>query len=177
LSDPWWRRRKKKDPWFNEIHDELEKLGDLIDETMHKVFENSSDKTPVRRNRVKGFSIKTNSNGKTKIREFDSRQPFHEEDELVDDPEPLIDLIEDSETLFVLVALSGVKKDDIKIRATESCLTISIDTAEFEWCDELDLPAKVKPKSASASYRNGVLEVKLEKLEKIVRDDRISVKK
>ena len=176
MSDPWWRRRKKKDPWFNEIHEELEKLGDLIDETMHKVFENSSDKTPVRRNRVKGFSIKTDSNGKTKIREFNSSQPW-QKDEINDDPKPLIDLIDDSETLVVLVALPGVKKDAIKLRVTENCLTISVDTAEFEWCDELKLPTKVKPKSAWASYKNGVLEVRLEKLEKLVRDSRIAVKK
>ena len=103
---------------------------------MHKVFENSSDKTPVRRNRVKGFSIKTDSNGKTKIREFNSSQPW-QKDEINDDPKPLIDLIDDSATLVVLVALPGVKKDAIELRVTESCLTISVDTAEFEWYDEL----------------------------------------
>ena len=58
MSDPWWKRRKKKDPWFNDIYDELEKLGDMIDETMQKAFEKSSKDTQTKRNRFKGFSIK-----------------------------------------------------------------------------------------------------------------------
>jgi HSP20 family protein len=177
LSDPWWRRRKKKGPWFDDIQDELERLGDLIDETMQKAFENSADKVPVRRNRVKGFSVKTDSKRKPKLREFDSRQSLDEE-EFYDEMEPLVDVIEDDVSLVVLAALPGVKKDAIDLRVTPSCLRISVETDEFEWCDELNLPAKVKPKSAFASYKNGVLEVKLNKSKKVVRNnDRIPVKK
>ena len=56
-------------------------------------------------------------------------------------------------------------------------MQVSVDAADFEWCDELKFPVKVKPKSACASYRNGVLEVRLEKLEKIIRNKGISIKK
>jgi HSP20 family protein len=140
---------------------------------MQKVFE-SSDKPPVKRSRVKRCSVRTDSKGKPRVQEFDSRQSL-QEDEFVE-VEPLVDFVEIDDVLVVLVALSGVKKDDIDLRVTESCLTVSVDAADFEWCDELRLPAKVKPNSAWASYRNGVLEVRLEKL-KIVRDGRISVKK
>jgi len=177
LSDPWWRRRKKKNPWFSEIYDELERLGDLIDDTIQKAFENSSEDTPARRTRVKGFSIKIGPDGKPSIREFTDSQPLQDEPEVSDDPEPLVDIIEDGETLVVLAALPGVKKDEIELRATESCLTVSVDTDNFEWYDEFKLPIRVKPKSARASYKNGVLEVRLEKLEKLVRDSRISLKK
>jgi len=176
LSDPWWRRRKKKNPWFNDIYEELEKLGDLIDETLQKASE-TSEKTPVRRNRIQGFSIKIGPDGKPRIQEFNIRQPRRNEPELSDDPEPLVDLIEDGETLVFLAALPGVKKDAINLRITENCLTVSVDTADFEWYNEFKLPTKVKPKSARASYKNGVLEVKVKKLEKLVRDGRISLKK
>jgi len=177
LSDPWWRRRKKKSPWFNDIYDELERLGDLIDETMQKAFENSSEDSPVGRNRFQGFSIKIGPDGKPSIREINSRQPQQDETELSDDPEPLVDLIEDGDVLVVLVSLPGVNKDDIDLRVTENCLTVSVDTADFDWYEEMKLPARVKPKSARASYKNGVLEVRLEKLEKLVKDGKISVKK
>ena len=73
MSDSWWRRKKRKDTWYNEIHDELEKLGELIDETMQKVLENSG-KTPVRHSHVKGFSLRTGSDRKSKIGEFDNLQ-------------------------------------------------------------------------------------------------------
>jgi HSP20 family protein len=69
-----------------------------------------------------------------------------------------------------LAALPGIKKDDIELRVTETCLTVSVDAESFEWYDEFKLPAKVKPKSAWASYKNGVLEIKLEKLGKIIKN-------
>ena len=177
MNDPWWRRRKKKEPWFSDIYEELERLGDLIDETIQKAFYTSSEKTLVRRNRVQGFSIKIGPDGKPRIREFNNHQPRQNKPEISDDQEPLVDLIEEGETLVVLAALPGVKKDAIDLRITENCLTVSVDTADLEWYKDLKLPTKVDPKSARASYKNGVLEVKVKKIEKLVRDGRISVKK
>jgi len=173
LSDPWWRRRKKKGPWFNEIYDELERLGDLIDETMQKAFDESSEKSSTKHTRVKGFSIKIGPDGKPRIQELNKRQLNEGESKMTDEIEPLIDLIEDDETLTVLAVLPGVEKEEIDLRVTETCLTVSVDAADFEWYDELKLPSKVNPKTAHASYRNGVLEVKLNKLGKVVKDKKI----
>lgn len=173
MSDPWWRRRKKKGPWFNEIYDELERLGDLIDETMQKAFDESSEKSSTKHTRVKGFSIKIGPDGKPRIQELNKRQLNEGESKMTDEIEPLIDLIEDDETLTVLAVLPGVEKEEIDLRVTETCLTVSVDAADFEWYDELKLPSKVNPKTAHASYRNGVLEVKLNKLGKVVKDKKI----
>ena len=175
MNDPWWKRRKKKDPWYSEIHDELEKLGDLIDETMQRVFEGSG-KTPVRHSRGEGFSLGTGSNKKSKIGDFGNIQPWVDDD-FGEEVEPLVDVVDDDGVLVVLAVLPGVKKDCINLRVTESCLAVSVDAPDFEWDDELKLPCKVKPKSARASYKNGVLEVRFEKLKKVVRKDRLFVKK
>jgi HSP20 family protein len=168
MSDPWWRRRKKKSPWFSDIYDELEKLEDMIDETMQKSFGNSED-MPGRRDHFRGFTIKIGPDGTPRIREFNDRHSSQDETE-DDDQEPLVDFIEEGKTLIILAALPGVNKDEIELRVTESCLTVSVDADSMEWYDEFMLPAKVKPKSANASYKNGVLEVRLEKLEKIVKN-------
>ena len=149
----------------------------MIDDTMQRFFENFSENSSIRRNRVQGFSIKIGSDGKPTFRELDTRQPSLDETELSDDVEPLVDIIEDGQLLVVLVALPGIDKDDIDLRVTENCLTVTVDTDDFEWYDELNLPTKVKAKSACASYKNGVLEVKLEKLKKFIKDGKISVKK
>ena len=177
MSDPWWRRRKKKSPWFSDIYDELERLSDMIEETMQKAFENSSENSSIRRNRVQGFSIKIGPDGKPKVREIDTSNPDQDETEYSDESEPLVDIIEDDAALVVLVALPGVNKDEIDLRITENCLNVAVDTEDFEWYDELTLPTKVNTKSARASYKNGVLEVRLEKLEKTVSDGKLSVKK
>ena len=176
MSNPWWRRRKKKSPWFSDIYDELERLGEMIDETMQKAFDNSPDDSPIRHNRVKGFSIKIGSDGKPKIRELHDQQPLDDEEMEFDEVEPLVDIIEEGKLLVVLIDLPGVDKNDIDLRVTEDCLTITVDTEDFEWYDELCLPTRIDPKSARASYKNGVLEVKLEQL-KIIKDGKLSVKK
>jgi HSP20 family protein len=167
MSDPWWRRRKKKSPWFSDIYDELEKLGDMIDETMQRSFDNSEDVTG-RRERSRGFSIRIGPDGTPKIREFNDRQSMDDETE-DEEQEPLVDFIDEGKMLIILAALPGVNKDEIELRVTESCLFVSVDADSLEWYDEFTLPAKVKPKSAKASYKNGVLEIRLEKLEKIVK--------
>jgi HSP20 family protein len=177
LSEPWWRRRKKKGPWFNDVYEELERLGDLIDETIQKAFETSSEKTPVHRTRVQGFSLKIGPDGKPRIQELSNRKPRQKKTEISEEPEPLVDLIEDAETLVVLASLPGVKRDAIDLRTTGNRLTISVDTPNLECHKELRLPAKVDPKSAHASYKNGVLEVKLKKIEHSFKEDKISVKK
>ena len=162
MSEPWWRRKKKKDPWLNDVYEELERLGDLIDETIQKAFENYSEKTGVHKSSVGGFSIKIDPHGKPRIREFNNR--FRQKTKISDDPEPLVDLIEDSENVIVLASLPGVKKEAIHIRTTKNRLTVSVDTPILECHKELKLPARVDSKSAHASYKNGVLEVKLRKI-------------
>lgn len=173
MSNPWWRRRKKKNPWFNDIYDELERLGELIDDTMNKAFDETYENSSLKRNRSKGFSIKFSSDGKPRFEEINRRQNWDEEDD-VDGRDPLVDLIDDGENLIIFVALPGVDKEAIDLRVTENCLTFSVDGSDFEWYDELKLPAKVNPKLAHASYKNGVLEVKLSKSKKkIVKNSKI----
>jgi HSP20 family protein len=177
LSDSWWRRRKKKSRWFNDIYDELERLGEMIDDTMQKAFDGISTDKSVKPTRIRGFFIKVGPDGKSKLREYSDFGSITDESELVDDFEPLVDIIEKKDILIVLVALQGVKKDDINLRVTENCLIVSIDAEEFEWYDEFKLPSRVKPKSAFASFKNGVLEVHLEKYKKKLKNSRILLKK
>jgi len=63
----------------------------------------------------------------------------------------------------VIAELPGVEKEDIDLRATETSLTISAESQHRKYYKELRLPTPVNPKSAKATYRNGVLEVSLPK--------------
>jgi HSP20 family protein len=176
LSDPWWRRRKKKNPWVNDLYEELERLGAMIDETMQKAFENSSENSTIKNNKFQGFSIKVGPDGKPRIKEVSKKQIQYDK-EINFNSEPLVDIIEERGWLVVLVTLPGVTKNDIDLRIKENCLTVNVDADDFEWYQELDLPRKVKTKSASASYKNGVLKVRLEKLEKLINKNKIPIEK
>ncbi|MCL4429360.1 MAG: Hsp20 family protein, partial [Chloroflexi bacterium] len=52
-----------------------------------------------------------------------------------------------------------------KLHGTEDSLEISVDTPQYKYYKEVELPAKVKVKEANSTYKNGVLEVVLPKAE------------
>ncbi|MEM4647643.1 MAG: Hsp20 family protein, partial [Candidatus Nezhaarchaeales archaeon] len=71
------------------------------------------------------------------------------------------------DVIKVCAEIPGVNKEDIKVRLTDdNRLIISVDTPQKKYYKEVELPAKVNPERTKATYRNGVLEVVLEKVEK-----------
>ena len=58
-----------------------------------------------------------------------------------------------------------MEKTDIKLHGTEGSLEIAVDSPQYKYYKEIELPVKVKVKEASSSYKNGVLEVVLPKAE------------
>lgn len=177
MSEPQWNGKKKKEPWFNKIYEELERLGDLVDKTVQKAFETSSEKPLVNRTRIKGFCIKIFPDGKPMIKEINKPRSRQKKTKVNEELEPLFDLIEDAETIIVLASLPGVKRDALHLCTTETRLTFSVDTPNLRCHKELKFPARVDPKSAHAVYKNGVLQVKLKKLNQSIIKDKISVKK
>jgi len=73
--------------------------------------------------------------------------------------------MEGNKEVVIVAELPGVDKDDINLETDEDRLVISVGTPERKYHKELVLPTRVDPKSAQASYKNGVLEVRLKKLE------------
>ncbi|RLI09151.1 Hsp20/alpha crystallin family protein, partial [Candidatus Bathyarchaeota archaeon] len=63
----------------------------------------------------------------------------------------------------------------IDLSCTERELTISVDTEKRKYFKRLELPAEVDPKSAKASYKNGVLEVRLKKAKPARRGEKIRI--
>lgn len=86
---------------------------------------------------------------------------------------PEADVEENAHEFAVSVALPGVDKADIRVNVTENVLTVSgrrpepgrsaeADRRELprgEFLRRVRLPDEVKPASAKASYRNGILRV------------------
>jgi HSP20 family molecular chaperone IbpA len=78
--------------------------------------------------------------------------------------EPLVDVFEDEESIVVVAELIGIDKSDIDLHATQDKLTISVDSADFKYRREIELPARVDVGSSSSRLKNGVLEIRLKKL-------------
>ncbi len=58
--------------------------------------------------------------------------------------EPLVDIVETNEDVHVVAELPGVEKTDIKLYGTEDSLTISVDTPQYKYFKEVELPVKSK---------------------------------
>ncbi len=116
---------------------------------------------------VYGYSITIGPDGRPQIREFGNVKPGMRfgkpEIDIKEEREPLVDIMSTDGEVKVVAELPGVDKNDIKLHGTESTLTISVDTPERKYYKEVELPAKVNPEKARSTYKNGVLEVTLEK--------------
>jgi len=87
-----------------------------------------------------------------------------------------IDIIETEEELIVLVALPGANKDKIDLRVTEDSLSVDakVTARDGKYLRremgtlgrkrEIKLPIEIKPEQVKASFKDGILEVRLPKL-------------
>ncbi len=94
---------------------------------------------------------------------------------------PFIDVIETDKEVIATAEMPGLEKQDIKINLTEDRLEISAETKHEEKKEEkgyvyrerrsgsyyraISLPSPVDPDNSKASYKNGVLEIKMPKTE------------
>ena len=94
---------------------------------------------------------------------------------------PAVDVWETDQDVMVRVDLPGVDPNDVEIYTTEDSLRIRAESKREEERRErgyyraerrygrfermIDLPAQVKPDQAKATFRHGMLEVKLPKTE------------
>ena len=77
--------------------------------------------------------------------------------------EPLTDVIEEKDKVRVLVELPGVQKSEIDVRAEGAWLDISVDTEARKFSKHMELPCPIRSDSVTASYKNGVLEVTMDR--------------
>ncbi len=77
--------------------------------------------------------------------------------------EPLVDIVEGKEGIAVIAELPGVEKRQIELHADHERLSIKADSGKNTYSRLVELPSKVDPASATATYNNGVLEVSLKR--------------
>ncbi len=113
--------------------------------------------------KVYGFSYRVGPDGKPIVQEFgNTRKAAGKGGANDQEREPLVDVIKSDCETTVIAELPGASKDGIKVRATEEELEIEAEgVGERRYSKTIRLPAKVKKGSARASFKNGILEVKL----------------
>jgi HSP20 family protein len=82
-----------------------------------------------------------------------------------------VDIDIENKTVRVIVEMPGFTKESIRITGTENTLHLIADHETRHLDTEIPINARVDPKSAHATYRNGVLDIKITLLEAPKRDD------
>jgi len=149
LSERWWRRRRRFDPWFGDAFEETDKIERIMDDMIRQTFGSPAEREKARRYYVYQFgNLNSTHSGGSQIGEYS----------------PLVDVFSEETSVVVVAELHGVNKDQIEVHATEDKIEISVGSPKWKYYKELNLPAKVDPKSSATSYKNGVLEIRLKKL-------------
>lgn len=115
---------------------------------------------------VYGYSMTIGPDGKPIIREFGNVHPSRRGPQIREEREPLIDVMSTDDGVRVVAELPGVNKKDIMLHVLDDTLTISVDTPNRKYYKDVKLPMEVEPEDAETSYKNGVLEVTLQKTER-----------
>jgi len=164
--------KKRRFPFLFGWDDEFERMREEMEEMMERMMENLEDikdediEKLSEKPYVYGWSIKIGPDGKPIIREFGNKPKTTVKGPKVsEEREPLVDVIEEKEVVKIIAELPGVSKEDINLKTTEEKLEISVETPERKYHKVISLPCRVKPLSAKASYKNGVLEVIIERSE------------
>jgi HSP20 family protein len=175
----WFKKRREqsKSPFFGDIDNMMREIEKTIEEEF-KSFREKVPKEYVKERKlpdgstakelgpfVYGYSMKIGPDGKPDIQEFGNLRKSVKGPEVKDEREPLVDVVDGADEIRVVVELPGVEKTDIKLYGTDDSLTISVDTVQYKYYKEVELPAKIRTKEARSTYKNGVLEVIIPKLE------------
>ena len=117
---------------------------------------------------VHGFKINFGPDGRPRIEDFGNRPVRSDKGEpmVSEEREPLTDIIEGEKDVAVTVEIPGVEKEDVDLHVTEDTLEIIVNTAKRKYHKKVDLPCNVKPKTTKATYKNGVLDVVIQRKEK-----------
>jgi HSP20 family protein len=178
---PEWTKRRRslfdKDPFFGNI----DKVFREMEKMMTDEFKNFTERVPkdyIKERKlpdgstvrefgpfVYGYSMKIGPDGKPEINEFGNIKKGIKGPQVKEEREPLVDVVETDSEVRVVVELPGVEKNEIKLHGTEEAIEISVDTPQYKYYKEVELPGKVRVKDAKSTYKNGVLEVVIPKIE------------
>ncbi len=114
---------------------------------------------------VYGFSVKTGIGGSPKVEHFGNIKQT-EKGPIVDETrEPIIDVFDEEGYIRILAELPGVAENDIKATLKGDILTIQAENKDRKYNKEILLDSPVKADSLSKLFKNGILEVKLTKID------------
>jgi HSP20 family protein len=172
------RRRRDfdeyRDDWRDEFGDFFDDFGfdfDRFNERMMKIWSrflkdpDVSSYGPY----VYGFTYKVGPDGKPVFEEFGNvpgtQNPLGPAKILDKNVrEPITDINEDQKKIYITYELPGVSKENIELNVSQKNVTISVKEDTRKYYKSIDLQYKIKPETAQAKFKNGILDLIIEKV-------------
>jgi HSP20 family molecular chaperone IbpA len=81
------------------------------------------------------------------------------------EPKPLIDIFQEKKWITIVADIAGFNKETLKIKVKDQKITLSAKAKNRRYYKSLNLPKVVVPNAVRTTFKNGVLEIKLQKKE------------
>ncbi|MFX0082107.1 MAG: archaeal heat shock protein Hsp20 [Candidatus Hodarchaeota archaeon] len=158
---------------FNDIFEKISKnlppeFQNLSPEDIMREFRKNKAKFGLNSPIMYGFNINIGPDGRPTIDSFGNIKPKPTSGEPVvkSKREPLIEVSEEIDQILVIAEMPGVDRDDIELEATSDSLIISTkENAKRHYYKIVKLPSTINSDVAKARYTNGILEVRLKKID------------
>jgi HSP20 family protein len=121
-----------------------------------------------------GFSVNQRPGEEPEVREFGNIRPEGGKFE-IGERKPLIDVFDTDKAVQIVAEMPGIEKEDVELSAEGRDLEIRASRGDRRYHEFVELPADVDIDSAKASYKNGVLDITLNKVQKPTRKKKINV--
>lgn len=163
------------DEWFRRVRKLMDEFDKMFEEMMRVPFAEERRGGRVIGPYYYGFSVEIGPDGVPRVREWGNIRPGPIRPVISDTIEPFTDVFDEGDYYRIIIDLPGVEKDHIDIEATENSLTISASN-DRKYYKEVRLKEPVKPETAKAQYKNGVLTITIEKKTKKEKEKGVKIK-
>ncbi|HVP17332.1 MAG TPA: Hsp20/alpha crystallin family protein [candidate division Zixibacteria bacterium] len=124
-----------------------------------KVFSKVKNKNVVQRFRTKNSGAKLQTNSyRHRIQKVSAEKKCRE-------PKHLVDVLERTDEIIVVADFAGFNREDLKVHVKGERLTVAAEASDRKYRKSLNLPKRVIPSTVRTTYKNGVLEIRLKKVE------------
>jgi len=114
-------------------------------------------------NGIFGVSIRTLEGGRPVFETFGNIKKTAKGPVVEEVREPIVDLFDEKGYIRLIAEVPGVNEEGMSVELKGDILSLSATGTERRYAKEILLPCPVKETSLQKSFRNGILEIKLEK--------------
>lgn len=112
---------------------------------------------------VYGFTVRAGLGGVPTVERFGNIRSTQEGPVVAEVREPLVDVFDEGESILVIVELPGVVEGEISVEVKDDI--VSLETAgDRKYAKEVLLPSPVDAAAMKKAYKNGILELRLNKV-------------